>query len=444
MIEIGEQRLIALPMANDPEGGRPATVSIINATRPGQPEQVALIVLPPDARFRPDTRALLTGDGRFGVVASSFNAPALFSFNVETGEVVSQLSLYGQPAAIALQDNAISRTVVVANPMANNILISKLDQQGQLSAVGAFSPSDARFDYSNEPVFSADGRKVYVAASKGDRLYIVDAENGVAEGSISISCPQRITVARDADGAEIIGVARLRNSSSGKPGGVTILAANKGQLTVKAEFTPPDGISLSQTNNVVFSSDASLAFIGSATGILLSFSTNTGELVACKVLGDELRSLVLSQSTRTLLAVRSTLIKDDIAVIDVDRLIEDKSEVRNLSALTPEIKRIISEGTYLHLLIEGTNFRRGSIVEFVKAGNVVFQQSPVRFTERQLSVIVPAKKIEEMGKFEIRVVTGTKITTDPATVEPLTLLSGNSAPQFRGTPEESLHYPRQA
>jgi AMIN domain len=128
-------------------------------------------------------------------------------------------------------------------------------------------------------------------------------------------------------------------------------------------------------------------------------------------------------------------------LIDVDRLGEDKSDVRGLSALAPEIKRVSSEGTYMHLLIEGTNFRRGSIVEFVKAGNVVFQQSPVRLTQGQLTVIVPAKKIEELGKFEVRVVTGNRITTDLATVEPLTLLPSNGTRAIQGNPGKDSSLP---
>lgn len=433
MVEVGGERLIALPTSTGLEGAYASSVSIINATKADQLERIALVALPSDARLRPDTRALLTKDGRFGVIASSSNDACLFSFNVQTGQVVSRLLLYGEPYGIALEDNTVGRTVVVANTKLNNLFISKLNEQGQLNPVGAFIPSDGHFEYPNEPEFSIDGRNVYIAASKGDRLYAIDADSCMLQASVSVSAPQRVTVARGADGTEIIGVTRLRRASDGRPGGATILTNSDGRLIIRAEFAPPNEFQFSSANNVVFSSDASFAFIGSATGILFSFDTRTGRLITYKVLGGELRRLMLSQPPRTLLAVRSTLTKDDIAVVDVDRLIEGKPKTQELPRLKPEIKRVSNDGTYLHLLIEGSRFSTGSLVEFVKEGKVVFQQSAVRITENQLTVVVPTKKFKEIGKCDIRVVTGASMATDSATIEPLTLLLSKTVEPIQKT-----------
>lgn len=428
MIDIGRERLIALPTANNPDSGRPATVSIINATKADQLVRVALIVLPSDARLRPDSRALLTKDGRFGVIVSSSNDAALFSFNVETAQIVSRLLLYGQPSGIALYDNDLNRTIAITNPTANNLFISKLDDQGQLSPVGTFIPPDACFEYSNDPEFSGDGRRVYVAGSKCDRLYVIGAESCILEETIAIPRPQRVTVARSSEGIEIVGVTRLVQAA--EPNGVTILASDKGRLTIKASFNAPAGLQLSRVNNVVFSPDASLAFVGSASGILIAFDTLTGKFLGHKVIGGELRRLIFSQNSRTVLAVRSTLIKDDIAVVDIDRLSKDKSGIEQFPRIHPEIKRISNQGTYVHLLIEGTNFRSGSIVEFVKADKVVLQQSPVQVREKELTVVVPAKKLKELGDFEVRVVTGTHTATELARLESDAALSnGNQAIQ---------------
>lgn len=425
MIQVGGERLIALPTANNPDSGRPAAVSIINATKADQLVRVALIVLPSDARLRPDSRALLTKDGRFGVVVSSSNDAALFSFNVETAQIVSRLFLYGQPSGIALYDNDINRTIAITNPTANNVFISKLDDQGQLSPVGTFIPPDACFEYSNDPEFSGDGRRVYVAASRCDRLYVLGAETCILEDTIPILRPQRVTVARTSEGVEIVGVTRMVHAA--EPSGVTILASDKGRLTTKASFSAPAGLQLSRVNNVVFSSDASLAFVGSATGILIAFDTLTGKFLTHKVIGGELRRLTFSQNSRTVLAVRSTLIKDDIAVIDIERLSKDKSSTEEFPRIHPEIKRISNQGTYVHLLIEGTNFRSGSIVEFVKADRVVLQQSPVQVREKELTVILPAKKLKELGDFEVRVVTGTHTATELARLETDAVLSTSNS-----------------
>jgi hypothetical protein len=424
MIEIGRERLIALPTANNPESGRPATVSIINATKADQLVRVALIVLPSDARLRPDSRALLTKDGRFGVIVSSSNDATLFSFNVETAQIVSKLLLYGQPTGIALYENDVNRTIAITNPTANNLFISKLDDQGQLSPVGTFIPPDACFDYSNDPEFSGDGRRVYVAGSKCDRLYVIGAENCILEEIIPIPRPQRVTVARTSEGIEMVGVTRLAQAA--EPNGVTVLASDKGRLTIKASFNAPAGLQLSRVNNVVFNSDASLAFVGSASGILIAFDPLTGKFLSHKITGGELRRLIFSPTSRTVLAVRSTLIKDEIAVVDIDRLSKDKSGNEQFPRIHPEIKRISNQGTYVHLLIEGANFQSGSIVEFVKADKVVLQQSPVQVREKELTVIVPATKLKELGDFEVRVVTGNHTSTELARLETETALSGGN------------------
>src|SRR5689334_16765053 len=62
MVEENNHRLIAVPTANDPDNDRPATVTLVDATKPKNLEIVTLTILPKDAHFTPATRALLTPD----------------------------------------------------------------------------------------------------------------------------------------------------------------------------------------------------------------------------------------------------------------------------------------------------------------------------------------------------------------------------------------------
>ena len=95
MVENGSSRLVAVPCANAPDSKRPATISIIDASNPRRLDPVTLIVLPADAHLVASARALLTGDGRFVLIASYFDEPALFSFDARTGQMISQLQLIG-------------------------------------------------------------------------------------------------------------------------------------------------------------------------------------------------------------------------------------------------------------------------------------------------------------------------------------------------------------
>jgi len=91
LIETAGRRLIAAPAVNDPSKDSPATVSIVDATSAKRLNLKSLLFLPPKAIITHTTRALLTNDGRFCMIASSFDEPTLFSFDVESGQIVSQL-----------------------------------------------------------------------------------------------------------------------------------------------------------------------------------------------------------------------------------------------------------------------------------------------------------------------------------------------------------------
>jgi len=216
MIEVAGRRLIAVPAVNDPAGGSPATVSIIDATSAKRLELKALLVLPRDAIITPATGAVLTDDGRFCLIASSLDVPTVYSFDVETGQLASHLALIGRPSEIALYDDGKRRLLAVASAAANNLSVIRIDEQGGLASSSNFSPSIARFDESNNPAFSSDGRLVYIAASTGDRLFAIDSESAIIIDSISITSPERISVATRRDGVEIIGATRIRRPSNSK------------------------------------------------------------------------------------------------------------------------------------------------------------------------------------------------------------------------------------
>src|SRR5215510_947599 len=114
MIETGGRRLIAAPAGNSPGNNHPATVSIIDATSARALELKALLVLPTDAVITPSTQAVMTGDGKFCLIASSFDVPTLFAFEIETGQLVSHLPLIGRPADTVLFESDSRRTLAVS------------------------------------------------------------------------------------------------------------------------------------------------------------------------------------------------------------------------------------------------------------------------------------------------------------------------------------------
>lgn len=429
MIETNKRRVIALPTANDPDRGKPATVNIVNATSADRLERQALVQLPGDVHFTPNTRALLSADARFGVVASSFNHPTLFAFSVETGKLTSTLKLPGWPSEMALYDGKTENSECLVGVMsveANMLSVVKLDRLGRLSLGKSFSPNGMSFDISNNPAFSADGQIVYVAVYYGGHVFSIDTQKGTILGMIKLaSPPQRITVDTDQNGSDLIGITRVEPPTEKKSGGVTILASNKGQFTVKTEFTPPDNIQFSRVNNVVFDADASLALVASINGTLFAFDIRTGELDSYKAIGKGVGSITLNARTRVLIALRTTPKTDEVVIIGFHQSGEGVLAGRVTSRAVLEIKEVTVIGTQLRIWVEGLSFGKGSVVEFVKAGDVVFRQTPViKSDRRRLAIMVPIRKIEALGRFELRVVSGDKAVSSALMIEPSTLLSG--------------------
>jgi outer membrane protein assembly factor BamB len=314
MIEANGRRLIAVPAANLPAANHPATVTIVDATKAKQLEIAALLALPSTVQITPTTQAAITQDAKFCVIASSFDEPTLYAFNIETGEIVSQFPLLGRPSEMVLYDDGAARNIAIASAVSNNVALVKLDEQGQLISSGNFSPADARFEEVNNPVFSTDGRTLYIAAAQGNKLFAVNATNGNAISELAIESPQRISVAPFSGNFEMLGVTRIRRPINAARGGVTIVRHQRKELAVQSEFTPPEGIEFSRSNNVVFNDSAASAFVGSTTGVLFAFSTQTGELESYQVIGNEIRRLVLTNKGKKVAAVRSNSGGDEVVL----------------------------------------------------------------------------------------------------------------------------------
>ncbi len=403
MIEGNGRRLVAVAAANDPGSGHPATVSIIDATRARRLDLRSLIILPTDAIITPATRPFLTADGRFCLIASSFNEPALFSFDVETGQMVSRLPLLGQPSELALYDHEGRRVMAVASAVANNLSLIKIAETGELSSGINFSPADARFDQANNPAFGADGQTVYIAATGGEKLFAIDVETGGETASLAVKSPKRVTVALAADNREVIGITRLQKDDD-QPGGAVIAVNSGGSLSVKSEFTPPDGIKFSRANNVVFGKDAEVAFLGSATGMLFAFNTETGELESHEAVGSELRRIALSEVTRTVTAIRSAPTGDEIVIIGFDVEKAKESEADSAAPLiTAFVPDVVEQNRprNLRLIIKGQNFAPGASV--VVDGEVLAADLKESDT---LKVIVPKSRLQRNADLSIQVRSG--------------------------------------
>lgn len=400
MVEAGGRRLIAAPAVNNPNQDNPATVTVIDATSAKRLELKSLLVLPKDAQITPATQALLTHDGRFCLIASSFDVPTLLAFEVETGQLVSHVPLIGRPSELALDDNGSRRSVAVASAVSNSVSMIKVDREGQLSAGASFSPVGASIDETNNPAFSSDGRTLYLAAANGDRLFAIEAESGIQLDSISVPSPQRVSVGAGPDGNDVIACSRIRRPANGKNGGVTILTNLGGRLAIRTEFAPPDGIEFSPANNVALSADASIAFVGSLTGVLFAFHTETGEVESYQTVGGELRRLAMSDKARTVAAVRSSPSGDQVVIISFDVVSSSEPEL-SIPIIDSIFPDVTEQGPVrnLQLIVAGRNLSGASSLLV----NDVEYAADLTQNGRALRTRLPKSLFNQVGSLSVQV-----------------------------------------
>jgi len=400
MVEVGGRRFIAAPAVNDPGHDSPATVTIIDATSAKRLDAKALLVLPKDAVITPATQALLTRDGRFCLIASSFDVPTLLSFEVESGQLVSHTPLIGRPSELALNENGSHRRIAVASAVSNSLSIIAIDTQGQLTAGPSFSPAGASIGDSNNPAFSSDGGTLYIAASGGDQLYAVDVESGIQLDMISVPSPHRVSVAAGVDGNDVIACSRIRRPANGKQGGVTIATNIGSRLAIRTDFTPPEGIDFSPANNAAFNEDASVAFIGSTTGVLFAFSTETGEVESYQTVGGELRRIAVAGKYHSVAAVRSSPSGDQVVIISFDVVAPNEPD-----PTSPTIDSIFPDVTEqgrvrnLQLTVAGKNLTDGSSILI----NNNEYAADLSANGRALQAKLPKSLFNEIGSLTVRV-----------------------------------------
>ena len=360
MIESESQRLIAVPAANLPSADHPAAVSIVDATRPKSLGLRALLMLPITAQITPTTQALLSKDGKYCVIAASFEEPTIYSFNVETGALVSQFPLLGRPSEVAFYDDGERRQVAVASAAANHLSLIDLDAQGQLISSGNFTPPDARIEEVNNPTFSSDGRTLYIASASADKVFAFDVTANRLADSVDVEAPQRLTAAAGAGNAELLGITRIRRPANVSGGGVTILKHHQRRLTVQSQFTPPEGVDFSRANNVAFNQNASSAFIASTTGVLFAFSTESGELESYQVIGNELRRIYVSDNGKRVAAVRSNTGGDEVVITSFD-MVGSGDEEEKAPVITALKPGLVEQGyaKNLRLMVQGERLGDG-------------------------------------------------------------------------------------
>jgi hypothetical protein len=172
-------------------------VAVMSLSDAGVLMPLSTFVAPTDAPLSSVNNVVFDAAGKVGYVAS-LRGRALFSFSVETGDVVDRLDTEGSSAAVTVYHAADKELIAVTNvsrpggaadddvaPKADEpplgipgAVLASSDATGKLAERSRFFPDTGEeIVPTNNAEFSADGATVYVPARTGS-LYVVDAATG--------------------------------------------------------------------------------------------------------------------------------------------------------------------------------------------------------------------------------------------------------------------------
>ncbi len=289
------------------EGGY---ITMVNATNPRSPS----IVWSRSYTFAGwtdfwDNNIVFNSSGTIGYVAHSGNT--VFSFDVNTGSVISSVNLGSGRSPALLAFNELTGTLIVTNRASNTVSILRTTSGGSLSLQATFTPS-ADLDFINNPALSADGTIGFVASPETNKLYLFRTSDGREMASVPMQGRSYTVETFRIPGKRLVSLVNTDFSPS-----VTIIDYTDLSKVEKAGEFRPHGASFSVANNIVYSRDGRTIFVASAfTDLLYAVNAETREILDALVPGDGpfWVSLFDQGGTRFLIVVNAW--EDTLAVVD--------------------------------------------------------------------------------------------------------------------------------
>jgi DNA-binding beta-propeller fold protein YncE len=256
-------------------------VAIVDATDPRAMRIQARFTPPAGTDFYYAIgRPAISSDGRIGFIGSERGTDKLYIFDVETGELLSSVTVSG-------------RSPIAWGPVPGKPWIAVVvDEGGYITMVDATNPRSPSIVWSrsysferstdfggNNIVFNSSGTIGYVAHSGGDTVFSFDVNTGSLINFQSLRDSYSWRTRRPALLAfnEPTGIVVVTN---GELNTVSILRTTSGgRLSLQATFTP--NADLSALNNPALSADGTIGFVASPeTNKLYVFRTSDGREIA--------------------------------------------------------------------------------------------------------------------------------------------------------------------
>ncbi|MEW6731855.1 MAG: hypothetical protein AB1489_11050 [Acidobacteriota bacterium] len=251
---------------------------------------------------------VFSNDGSTGFVADGVNN--ILAFDAVTGTIEQRLAVGEKPVGLALYEQGSDRRLaIICATFDKPPTIVFVDATGPLRELARYlAPKNQLFALNNIPIFSTDGRYIYVVSSFSAELLSINAQTGRRVSRIAdINAPQ-LTKLPSTNGDRLLAV-NLANDRS------FIITANaQGSLRIRTGIKLPKERFLTVGNNAVTTADrAYVTDYGS--GRLFIFAPTSGTLLETVVLGGGPANIALSSDGRRLLVLEANRTASRIIII---------------------------------------------------------------------------------------------------------------------------------
>lgn len=274
MAEIGSEVRIAVINTGTP------SVSLINFNST-LIQLTGEVPLPANASNLELANIVFSRDGQVGYIGDGFGQ--LIAFNSRSGEIVSSLNIGSQPLGLDIYENNNEQRLAILStaPDGPAAVVIVNAATGKLEEIARYqAPTSQQFALNNRPVFSPDGRFIFITASFSLDLLSLDGKTGKLINKVTgINAVEPVPT--NISGKLELFIANIGNSPLR-----TISVAKKGRIKIKkGRLNPPASSFFTVGNNVVINESKGTALITDyKSNRLLIFDIKTGKLIQTPLL----------------------------------------------------------------------------------------------------------------------------------------------------------------
>jgi YVTN family beta-propeller protein len=259
------------------------------------------------------TVVAFSGDGKFGFVSDGTSR--LIKFDAKSGQLLDSLQVGRDPLGLALfEKNGVRRIAVFCIPPDLPAEVVIVDATDPLLEKARFRATpEQKFALNNLPVFSADGKNLFIVSSFSLELMSINADTGRLVSILKgVNAVQPTGFTRQ--GREMLILVNIGTSRF-----PIVEVDSRGRFQVKARLRRPKEDLFIVGNNAAVDQTANRAYVTNyVSGDLILFNPESGAVIKAMALGNGPCALALSADGRRLVVLEANGGTNQINILNLE------------------------------------------------------------------------------------------------------------------------------